>query len=158
MPKTTWRKAFIAALARSGNVTAAAEIVGKTRAGAYKARSTSPTFAKQWDQALEEASDAMELEAKRRAMSGVEEPVYYQGQEIGRVRKYSDTLLIFLLKAHRPEKFRDNVSVDQRVSGPDGGPVQVAQTVHVPDAETWERILITREQIGDIEEPNGDRR
>jgi hypothetical protein len=37
------------------------------------------------------------------------------------VREYSDTLLIFLLKGARPQKYRDNVR--QEVSGPNGAPL-----------------------------------
>ena len=62
------------------------------------------------------------MEARRRALTGVEEPVYYKGEAVDRTAKYSDTLLIFLLKAHRPEKFRDNVSAEH--SCKDGGPIQ----------------------------------
>jgi len=29
-------------------------------------------------------------------------PVYYQGEQCGEVREYSDTLLIFILKARDP--------------------------------------------------------
>ena len=35
-------------------------------------------------------------------------PVFHQGKEIGSIREYSDTLLIFMLKARRPATFRDN--------------------------------------------------
>ena len=59
----------------------------------------SETFRKQWDDAIEDATDALELEARRRAFSGVEDPVYYKGQVVGGVRKYSDVLLIFLLES-----------------------------------------------------------
>jgi hypothetical protein len=38
-------------------------------------------------------------------------------------RRYSPALLIFMLKARRPETYRDNAVV--RVTGHDGGPVQV---------------------------------
>lgn len=31
--------------------------------------------------------------------------------------RYSDTLLIALLKAHRPERYRDRASVDMNVTG-----------------------------------------
>ena len=34
----------------------------------------------------------------------------YQGSQVGTVRRYSDTLLIFLLKGRRPEKFKDRVA------------------------------------------------
>ena len=49
----------------------------------------------------------MEREAARRAYHGVEEPVFHKGEVCGSIRKYSDTLMIFLLKARRPEVYRD---------------------------------------------------
>ncbi len=44
-------------------------------------------------------------------MEGVEEPVrWYKGEAGGMVRKYSDVLLIFLLKGLRPDKYKDRVA------------------------------------------------
>ena len=66
-----------------------------------------------FEDAMEEAADLLESEARRRAHDGVEEPVFgslggNQGSgEVGRIRKYSDTLLIFLLKGARPDKYRE---------------------------------------------------
>ncbi|WP_162148545.1 hypothetical protein [Asticcacaulis sp. AC402] len=40
------------------------------------------------------------------------EPVYHLGKTVGAIRKYSDTLAIFLLKAHAPEKYRERSSLD----------------------------------------------
>ncbi|WP_199734392.1 hypothetical protein [Aquitalea palustris] len=42
---------------------------------------------------------------------------------VATVKKYSDTLLIFTLKAHAPEKYRDNTSIE--LTGKGGGPVQL---------------------------------
>lgn len=42
------------------------------------------------------------------------------------VRKYSDTLLTFALKAHAPGKYRDNASIE--LTGKDGGAVQFNDT------------------------------
>lgn len=42
------------------------------------------------------------------------------------MRKYSDTLLIFTLKAHAPQKYRDNQSIE--LTGKDGGAVQFGDT------------------------------
>lgn len=105
--------------ATTGNVSAAAQKAGIGRMTAYDARNTdgkegaalleAQEFAAAWDSAREVAADALELEARRRAKEGWPEPVFYQGKQVGRVRKYSDTLLIFLLKATRPEKFRETV-------------------------------------------------
>ena len=37
--------------------------------------------------------------------------MFWQGQVVGAVRKYSDTLLIFLLKSRRPEIYRERAEV-----------------------------------------------
>jgi hypothetical protein len=75
-------------------------------------------YAEKFASAREEAVDLLEGEALRRAVQGVEEPVFYKGERVdkGQVRRYSDVLLIFLLKANRPVKFRDRVEI----TDPDG--------------------------------------
>ena len=75
-------------------------------------RRHSADFAAQWDEALGEGIDILEAEARRRAFTGVEKPVYYKGKVVGSTTKYSDRLLMFLLKAHDP-KFRDGGKVKQ---------------------------------------------
>ena len=84
------------------------------------------------DHAREEAADTLEAEARRRAIEGVEEPVFHKGQRVGTVRKYSDLLLIFLLKGVRPQKFRDNY---QRAGtgAPDGTPRLTQVNINLPD-------------------------
>jgi len=54
----------------------------------------------------------LEDEMHRRAIEGTEEPVFHQGEQCGTVRKYSDTLAIFLAKAHDPEKYRENSKIE----------------------------------------------
>lgn len=117
--------AFLAELALRGNVTESARVAGVARSTVYEWRAEDESFASDWDAALDEAADAMEREAWRRAIEGVDEPVFgalgnNQGSgEIGTVRKYSDTLLIFLMKGARPEKYRDR----HEVTGKDGAPL-----------------------------------
>ena len=101
-------------------MSASAEAAGTSRRNAYKARYSSEAFAAKWDEAIASATDKLELEARRRAYSGVDEPVYYKGQLIDTIKKYSDNLLITLLKAHRPEKFRERFEH----TGADGGPLR----------------------------------
>jgi hypothetical protein len=55
----------------------------------------------------------LEDEAVRRGREGHLRPVFHQGKEIGAIREYSDTLLIFMLKARRPAKFREQYVVPQ---------------------------------------------
>ena len=49
-------------------------------------------------------------------MLGVEQPVFYRGEIAGTVRKYSDVLLIFLLKVTRPNIYRENRHVTADVN------------------------------------------
>ena len=107
-----WRKIFLRYLAESGNITEAAYLAGVTRQAAYKVRKVDAAFADAWDESEEDAIQALELEARRRAKDGVEKPVFHAGEECGRIRQYSDVLMMFLMKAHRPDKYRDRVSLD----------------------------------------------
>ena len=75
-----------------------------------------------------QSTESLETEARRRAATGVEEPVYQGGVQVGTVTKYSDTLLIFLLKARAPEKYREVIKTQGTLASPSGGPVQVQQT------------------------------
>ncbi len=128
---------FLEELARTGNVSAAAKKAHHSRQDAYKERNPegkdqtgqleAQEFAAAWEAALEVATDMLELEARRRAEQGTLEPVFYQGEVCGKVKKYSDTLLIFLLKAHRPEKFRETIR--QENSGPGGAPQEIVLKV-----------------------------
>ena len=88
-----WEKAYLIALAQTSNVTLSAQMAGIARATVRERYDTSPEFRKACDDAINQGVDILEAEARRRAMSG------------------SDLLLIFLLKAHRPDKYRDNYHV-----------------------------------------------
>ena len=111
------RETFLAELARRGNVSAAAEIATMSRRWFYEEREGDPQFAAAWDEALETAIDAMELEARRRAVEGVEKPIIGRvGKDqdgiITTVREYSDSLMTLLLKAHRPDKYRERQQIE----------------------------------------------
>lgn len=47
----------------------------------------------------------LEMEAFRRAVEGVGEDRFFRGDVVGTVTRYSDRLLMFLLKARRPSTF-----------------------------------------------------
>lgn len=66
--------------------------------------------------------DKLEKEAIRRAVDGVQEPVgWWKGKPGGYVQRYSDTLLIFLLKGQKPRKFAERFEH----TGENGAPIQV---------------------------------
>ncbi len=98
---------FLKALTETVNVTLSCRKAGVPRRTVYDWREADAAFADRWDEALEEGIDLLEAEVHRRAFEGVERPVYYKGERVGEWRHYSDALATFLLRAHRPEKYRD---------------------------------------------------
>ena len=97
---------FLEALVDSLNVTLACRRAGIARRTAYDWREADEGFARKWDDAIDEGVDLLEAELHKRAFEGVERPVYYKGEQVGTWRFYSDALAMFLLKAHRPERYR----------------------------------------------------
>ena len=118
---------FLDHYVRIQNVKKAAKLAGANHAAFYYWRKKLPDFDAQWTAVTEVVRQArlsdMEDEAHRRAHDGVDEDVYHQGQVVGKTKKYSDVLLMFLMKAADP-RYRDN----RGISAPDGGPVQVQVT------------------------------
>lgn len=87
-----------------------------SRTGVYDARESDPSFADEWDEAVSEYVDSLEQEADRRAYLGVDKPVFYKGDQIATTKEYSDTLMMFRLKALRPYVYRERQ--DLTVTGP----------------------------------------
>ncbi len=107
----TLQERFLEELADTGSVSTAASAAGTSRTRVYELRKADPTFASAWQDAEEIAVDRLEDEARRRALEGVPEPLVSggklvrdgEGQPIT-IRRYSDNLLLALLKAHRPPR------------------------------------------------------
>jgi len=113
MTRATRKKRFLAVLAAGHSVMTAAEAAGVARQTVYRWRQEDEAFARAWDEAIEAGTDRLEDEALRRAFAG------------------SDTLLIFLLKARRPAKYRDTHHVQH-----DGGlRVEVVTCLPEPDED-----------------------
>ena len=104
------RQGFLAALRRGLTITAAAEAVGVDRSTPFNWRRKNPAYAALWAAALDEGTDRLEDEALRRGMRGVRQPVYQGGKRVGYIMRYSDRLLLALLRARRPRKFREHQS------------------------------------------------
>jgi hypothetical protein len=107
-----WCAAFFAALAETGNASEACRAAKISRMTVWRHRDNDPVFRARWADAMEEAADNLETEARRRAKVG------------------SDTLLIFLLKGARPEKYRERYEAQH--TGPQGGAIQHEVSVDVP--------------------------
>lgn len=114
-----WVGPFLEALEDTGMVTESCRRAGIGRTTAYEHRQRDEGFALAWHEVEERAIERMEREAYRRAVEGVEKPLVSGGQLVTTCTEYSDGLMTILLKAHRPEKYRDNVKVEH------GGTVNV---------------------------------
>lgn len=109
------KERFLQALSEIGNVSRAAKVIGVTRQALYQHRAKDPEFAEAWAEAEMIGADSIEEEVFRRGAEGWEEPVHYKGEVVDTVRKYSDTLAIFLLKGLRPDKYRERSTVDHTI-------------------------------------------
>lgn len=119
-----WKPVFIEALRALGNVRVAAHKAGISRGHAYLQKQKDPNFAEAWDDAVDDATDMLELEARRRAMEGTERTEYLRtgtddkgNPTLEKVtyRQYSDKMLMFLLRGLRPEKYRENFDLEKLV-------------------------------------------
>ena len=93
---------FLAELASTHSVAAAARVAGMSRQSAYrlKARLRDQPFDLAWEAALQSGHDALHQAALDRALNGVEMPVHHMGELIGTRRHYDERLTIFLLSAY----------------------------------------------------------
>ncbi len=92
---TSWHPRFLHLLRHSCSVTTAAIGAGVNRTTVYRHRDALPEFAEALRDEKEAAVEILEAEAWNRA------------------RKQSDTLMIFLLKAHKPAMYRERYEVAQ---------------------------------------------
>lgn len=102
---------FLNQLSQGASITKAAEAAGISRRILFEWRNIDPDFAVQWVEAADEGVDRLEDEARRRAVDGVEKPVFQGGTLVGTITEYSDSLMALLLRGKRPETYRDNVSI-----------------------------------------------
>ncbi len=135
------KRRFLEAYARSGYVSKACQEVGISRRTFYDWLKADETFATDVKLAEAELLDRLEQEADRRALEGLPRKKFTKSgdpiidPETSRQyveREYSDTLLIFRMKALAPEKYRDTFKHEH--SGPDGGPIPIREiVVEMPD-------------------------
>lgn len=103
---------FLTVLRETCNVSEAAKAAGVGRRTVYEWRDADTAFRSSWDEAEQEAADKLEREAWRRAVEGTDKPITFQGAITATYKEYSDRMLELLLKAHRPEKFKERVSTE----------------------------------------------
>ena len=118
---TDVQRAFLAAYPLTATIQGAADAADINRCMHYEWLRTSPDYKAAFSEAVDEAAEKLEDAARHRAVEGlkryrftkngdpIRHPVtgepYYE-------HAYSDVLLIFLLKGLRPDKYRENLRVE----------------------------------------------
>jgi hypothetical protein len=114
------QSAYLKVLSQTGNHVMACEITGLRRDMIKRELARNEQFAAAVEEAKATAAERLEGEAYRRAVLGVEEPVFFEGRRVDTVRKYSDNLLSKLLEANDPR-----YSSRLKLTGEKGGPVEI---------------------------------
>jgi hypothetical protein len=104
-----WRPKFLAVLASTGNVAFACKKVKVKRDTVYKHKRNDPAFAQEWKDSLSEAIDVVE------------------GSLIHRATIDDTTAAIFLLKAHKPELYRERFTAE--IAGIGGAPIRLVTPI-----------------------------
>jgi len=105
------KKVFLEKLAKGYTVKAACEAIKVSRGTPYRWADADKEFKRDWDYAVVDGVETLEDAARDRAVDGVEEPIISMGEVVGTKIKYSDPLLMFLLKARDPAKYGDKSKV-----------------------------------------------
>ena len=128
------RRIVLDSLALKPNLARAARLANVNRTTIWKTRQRDSEFDAACKEAIEEGAENLEAEAMDHAVDGVEDYVVHDGEVVfvwvdaeGKVvpigskgadkqvplvkRRYSDTVLITLLKAHMREKYREQLNV-----------------------------------------------
>lgn len=107
-----WPDIFIAQLAETSNVKAAADAASVSQALVYRKRRTDPDFARRWYEALAEGYDNLEMELLERLRTGRLEDVDADGNR----RKFDIGTAFRCIAAHREsvqrEKGRRSLSAE----------------------------------------------
>lgn len=139
-PNNLKARAFLAAFKTCASITRAAQAAGISRDLHYRWIKESKSYAAAFEEARVQAGQSLEDEAVRRAKEGTFKPNVYQGgfcygeseyeldeaassgnRKVYKLKngarpmgivEYSDTLLIALLKANLPDKYRERGSVE----------------------------------------------
>ncbi len=102
------------------------------RSTAFDWKGEDEDFRRRWNEAIDEGTDLLEKEARRRAVEGVDEPVFYQGTECAVVKKYSDQLLMLMLRGRRSDVYNTE---RHEHTGEGGGPIETKVTVEFVKAK-----------------------
>lgn len=117
------QKAFLEAVAETGNLSEACRAVNITPSTYAYHREKYPDFAEALAFAKTKGLALLEEEMRRRGVKGWKEEVFQKGELVGYVTKYSDNLLLAQARAQAPDLYSNQMQ-------PGGGNI----TVHIIQA------------------------
>lgn len=130
-----WMKPFLAELANTSNVSAAARAGKVDTSTVYERRRKDAEFAREWQVALCEGYDNLEMETLFRLRSGEIKPA--AGAKKG-VRQFDNALALRLLLAHRDSATRE------RATRAHENVIEVRAAIDAKIDEMRERVLARR--------------
>lgn len=126
------QSAFLTSYAANGDMAAALKAGAVTRSTFHKWQEMDEAFALRFHTATAEAIEALEAEARIRAVAGSKlvRRVYRHGLLYEEIHEWrpSDAMLTKLLQAHKPEKYGDKLTVTQTT------------VVKAIDADAWNSV------------------
>jgi hypothetical protein len=109
------KRAFLDSYSKWANISYACEQSGVARQNVYDWQEHDPDFSAAFHRAEAAATERLEREAWRRATEGspYTRTSYYRGEPVGTDHKieYSDQLMMLLLRARKPDIYREKVDV-----------------------------------------------
>jgi hypothetical protein len=138
---------FLNEFAACGTVTRSCRAAKVGRRTVYDWLARDEQFQALYQEALEDAIDALEAEARRRAVEGVLEPVFQGGVQVGTIRRYSDSLLTMLLKGRRKDVFSDRHELTRK----DGKALQTNVVLRY-----YPESMRPPDQVRELPEPNDE--
>ena len=126
------QKRFLEAFSEWPTVRSAATKARISRTTHHNWLERDPKYARTFAELEEDLIQVAEAECYRRAVKGIERPVFQGGTQVGTVTDYSDSVLMFLLKARRPEVYRERRDVRHQVD----------------DRNDWAALIRASRQLG----------
>ena len=133
--KQNWVKPFLAALANTSNVAAAAREAGIDPSTAYHRRRTNAAFNREWQIALCEGYDNLEMELLHRLRTGEIKPAAGAKRA---VRSFDNATAFRLLSIHRESAVRER-AVRQSVSA-----AEIRESIDRKVEELRKRVLAAK--------------
>jgi hypothetical protein len=129
---------FLASFRAIGVISRAAVDAGVSRRSVYNWLERDQDFKDRFEDAEEDVRDEIREEIHRRAIEGVDEPVYQRGVLVGHVRKYSDAILLKMAAARLPE-YRSLATSNQPKVAEEAG-AQKKVVVEIVEVSDWGQL------------------